>query len=144
MIMDDGSSFLQPLLAADAESEQGGMQESEMLEDLHSRLMDVQAFNRRLSDMIAFEEACVNKLKRAMGISTLLFKSPWDRLSSVAVKLQPCCAGSMASDIERECAQMLTRLQSELRKKAQLERDVYDAQNMSALLTDHLTNQAPP
>jgi hypothetical protein len=93
-------------------------------------------------DTIKFEEACATKLKRELGMSTLLFKSPLDRLSPADVKMPPCYAGAEAGHMERECAQLLTRLQSELRKKAQLEREVYDAHNLSALLTDRLSEQS--
>lgn len=104
--------------------------------ELHARLMDTMASNRRLVDAIAFEEACSNKLKRELGMSTLLHVSPLDRLVANHVPSSP--GGASASDdlIEHVYVQMFTRLQVELGKKSELERRVVDARNLTALLTE--------
>jgi hypothetical protein len=103
MTMDDSSSSCNTLPQLQTPSEQGGMQESEMLElTVSYGCAGVQP--QALSDMIAFEEACVNKSSPGQWVSsTLLFRiSDGTRLSSVAVKLpNRVIAGSMAGDIER-------------------------------------------
>jgi hypothetical protein len=79
--------------------------EVSMLET-YSRLMDTLAGNQRLLDIIAFEEACVHKLKRGC-MSTLLHRSPLDSKFQDNVDLDPCPIGVAASDIDanvRRCS----------------------------------------
>lgn len=113
------------------------VQTSELaVNELHARLTETAAGNRRLMDMLAFEEACAHKLKRELGMSTLLHKSPMDRLSSTRVPVAPCHVSASDDQVENAYVQMYARLQTELRKRSELERRVLDAQNLTALLTE--------
>jgi hypothetical protein len=105
------------------------------IEEMHVRLTETMAGNRRLLDKIAFEEACSNKLKRELGMSTLLHISPLDRLAAPTVASAPGGASAADDLIENVYVQMHTRLQAELSKRSELERRVRDAQNLTTLLT---------
>jgi hypothetical protein len=83
-------------------------------------------------DLIGFEEACATKLSRELGMSTFLQVS-LGRLSPGGQNAAVLCS-VQAGDIERECAPDVDSFAG-TQEEAQLEREVYDAQSLTYLLS---------